>query len=550
MPFVTALGEKRQYPQGTLYADIAADFQEKVEYDILLVMANGRLSELTSALRGDCEMEFITGADKIGFETYRRGALFMCLKAIYDIGGKDRIKDVKVYFAVGSGLYMEIKGVKNVDEMWTEKVKRQMEVIRDKDFPIFKRSISTDEAIELFHRHKMYDKERLFRYRRASKVNIYSIENFDDYFYGYMVKSTGCIKYFDVRPYGDGFFLEIPARQHPTVIEHARDRRNFFNVQLSSEKWGERLGIYNVGSLNDAIAEGRTGDLILMQEALQEKQIGDIAEKIYKSKKQIVLIAGPSSSGKTSFSHRLSIQLQALGLRPHPIATDNYFVDREKNPKDENGEYDYEAIECIDMDQFNADMKGLLAGERVQLPRYNFITGRREYKGDWMQIGKQDILVIEGIHSLNERLSYMLPKDQKFKIYISALTQLNIDEHNRIPTTDGRLIRRMIRDARTRGHSAAATISRWDSVRKGEERNIFPYQEDADVMFNSALLYELAVLKPYAEALLFGIREDQPEYQEAKRLLKFFDYMLTMPSEPIPHNSLLREFIGGSVFNV
>ena len=550
MPSVTVGEITREYPMGTPFGEIAAEFQPEVENDILLVKANGRLCELASGIRRNCTLEFITASDRIGFETYRRGALFMALKAIYDIGGKDSIKDVKVYFAVGSGLYMELKEGKKADEEFVAKVKKQMEALRDRDIPFYKRVVSTDEAVELFHRHKMYDKERLFRYRRASRVNIYSLDNFDDYFYGYMVKSTGYIKYFDVKLYGDGFFLEIPTRKNPTVVEPARDRRKFFDIQLSSEKWGERLGIHNIGSLNDAIAEGRTEQLILMQEALQEKRIGDIAEEIYKSGKQIVLIAGPSSSGKTSFSHRLSIQLSALGLKPHPIGTDNYFVDREKNPKDENGEYDYEAIECIDMEQFNTDINALLEGQRVELPRFNFVAGRREYKGDYMQIGKEDILVIEGIHSLNERLTYMLPKEKKYKIYISALTQLNIDEHNRIPTTDGRLIRRMIRDVRTRGHSAKDTLARWESVRRGEEKNIFPFQEDADAMFNSALLYEFAVLKPYAEALLFGIPEEAPEYLEAKRLLKFFDYVLTMPSEQIPHNSLLREFIGGSVFNV
>ena len=288
-----------------------------------------------------------------------------------------------------------------------------------------------------------------------------------------------------------------------------------------------------------------------MQEAIQESGIARIAEQIVEAgNKKFVMIAGPSSSGKTTFSHRLSIQLAAHGMKPHPIAVDNYFVNREHTPLDEFGEKDYECLEAIDVEQFNKDMLALLNGERIELPVFNFKTGQREYKGDFLQLGKEDILVIEGIHGLNDKLSYALPKESKFKIYISALTQLNIDEHNRIPTTDGRLIRRIVRDARTRGTSAKDTIARWPSVRRGEEKNIFPYQEEADVMFNSALIYELAVLKPYAEAILFGIPKDAPEYIEAKRLLKFLDYFIGISSEDILKNSLMREFVGGSVFNV
>lgn len=284
---------------------------------------------------------------------------------------------------------------------------------------------------------------------------------------------------------------------------------------------------------------------------MQEKKIAQIAEQIASDpSKKFIMIAGPSSSGKTSFSHRLSIQLQTLGLNPHPIALDNYFVDREDTPLDEDGNYNFECLEAIDVELFNKQMNSLLRGERVELPTFNFVEGKKEYKGDFKQLGKDDILVIEGIHGLNDKLSYTLPKESKFKIYISALTQINIDEHNRISTTDGRLIRRMVRDARTRGSSAARTIAMWPSVRRGEDQYIFPFQEEADVMFNSALIYELAVLKPYAEAILFGISKDAPEYIEAKRLLKFLDYFISVGSEEIPKNSLMREFVGGSIFKV
>jgi uridine kinase len=299
------------------------------------------------------------------------------------------------------------------------------------------------------------------------------------------------------------------------------------------------------------IASGGMSDLMLVQEALQEKKIGEIAEQIAKAKdKKFVMIAGPSSSGKTTFSHRLSIQLRTFGLKPHPIGVDDYFVERERTPKNPDGSYNFECLEAIDVEQFNKDMLDLLDGKTVELPSFNFKTGKREYKGNYKKLGKDDILVIEGIHGLNEKLSYSLPSESKFKIYISALTTLNIDEHNRIPTSDGRLIRRMVRDARTRGSSAARTIDMWSSVRAGEEQYIFPFQEEADVMFNSALIYELAVLKQYAEPILFGIREDEPAYMEAKRILKFLDYFVGVSSEDVPKNSILREFVGNSYFHV
>lgn len=551
MAFVTVEGERREYPEGMPYSAIAADFREKVSHDILLVRANGRLRELSKKLKGDCEISLITAADREGWQTYQRSAVFLMLKAFYDTVGGDKVKKITVCFSVGQGLYVEPEGEFDLDSSLLKNVKARMGELQSMCLPIIKQSVNTSEAVEQFHRHRMYDKEKLFRFRRASRVNVYSIGNFQDYFYGYMVEHTGFIKYYDLALYESGFVLLLPGRSAPEHISALVPRKKLFDVQRESEEWGERLGISDVGSLNEAITAGRMNELILMQEAFQEKKIGDIAEAVAaRPDRKLVMIAGPSSSGKTTFSRRLSIQLQALGLRPHPISVDNYFVNRVNSPRDENGNYDYEALECLDVRQFNEDMTALLAGEMVELPRYNFISGEREYRGDFLKLGAEDILVIEGIHCLNDRLSYSLPKEKKFRIYISALTQLNIDEHNRIPTTDGRLLRRMIRDARTRGASAQETIRMWDSVRRGEEKNIFPFQESADVMFNSALLYELAVLKQYAEPLLFGIPSDSPEYAEAKRLLKFLDYFLGVGSELIPHNSMIREFISGSCFRI
>ena len=397
----------------------------------------------------------------------------------------------------------------------------------------------------------MYDKEKLFRFRRVSKVNIYNIGYYEDYFYGYMADHAGYVKYFDLKLYDEGFVLELPTRKNPSVISPFRPEEKIFQVQKESQEWAEKMDISYVGDLNDHITKEGISNILLVQEALQEAKISDIAQRIVlEGNKKFIMIAGPSSSGKTSFSHRLSIQLLAHGMKPHPIGVDNYFKNREETPLDEYGEKNYECLEAIDVEQFNKDMLALLRGERIELPVFNFKTGHREYKGDFLQLGPEDVLVIEGIHGLNDKLSYALPAESKFKIYISALTQLNIDEHNRIPTTDGRLLRRIVRDARTRGTSAKDTIARWPSVRRGEEANIFPYQEQADVMFNSALVYELACLKVYAEPLLFGIDKSEPEYLEAKRLLKFLDYFISVPSEDIPHNSLLREFVGGSCFDV
>ena len=550
MPEVRIGSEIKTYPQGTAYAEIAKEYQKNYENDILLVSVNGRLRELHKTLQKDCQMEFITAADTAGYLAYQRSAVFLMMKAFQDVAGRENVKNITVCFSVQNGLYVEVEGGVTLSQELLDRVKEEMNRLVAQDLPLQKRSENTDEAMDHFQEQGMYDKARLFNYRRASRVNVYRLGDYDDYFYGYMVMSTRYLKYFDLQMYEEGFILRLPNKKQPKVIQPFHPQKKLFDVQQEAEKFGHKLGVFDVGTLNDTIAQGRMNDLILMQEALQEKKIGDIAEQIYESGRKLVMIAGPSSSGKTTFSHRLSIQLGALGMKPHPIAVDNYFVNRVDSPRDENGNYDYEALNCIDVKQFNEDMEALLAGKCVELPVYNFVKGEREYKGDFLQLGAEDILVIEGIHCLNDDLSYSLPRDKKFKIYISALTQLNIDDHNRVPTTDGRLIRRMVRDARTRGASAQDTIRMWDSVRRGEERNIFPYQEEADAMFNSAFLYELSVLKQYAEPILYSVPRDSAEYNEAKRLLKFLDYFLGVSSERVPYNSIVREFIGGSCFKV
>ena len=548
---VTINGETKEYPCKITYGEIVKDYENTAEAPIILVMVNGKLRELHKHLKADCTIQFITTRDAIGNQTYKRSACLILLKAIYDVAGQDNTDKVVIHYSVGHGYFFTMKGGTALTQEFIDRVKERMHEIVDANLPIMKRSVNTDEAIALFHKHHMYDKEKLFNYRRVSRVNLYSIESFEDYFYGFMANHTGYIKYFDLFLYEGGFVLQLPDMAEPDKIPEFKPREKIFHVQKESQEWSDKLEISTVGDLNDKITREGIQDILLIQEAMQEARISEIASQIAKAgNKKIVMIAGPSSSGKTTFSHRLSIQLSAHGMKPHPIAVDNYFVDREKTPRDENGKFDFECLEAIDVEQFNKDMLALLDGKRVELPVFNFKTGLREYRGDFLQFAQDDILVIEGIHGLNDKLSYALPKESKFKIYISALTQLNIDEHNRIPTTDGRLIRRIVRDARTRGSSAKDTIAMWPSVRRGEERNIFPYQEEADAMFNSALIYELACLKVYAEPLLFGIDKNEPEYVEAKRLLKFFDYFVPVPSEAVPYNSILREFIGGSCFNV
>ena len=544
-------GEERQYPQGATYEDVANDYQQEYENLIALAARDGKIRELFKKLTRDCEVTFFTLKDDVGNKTYVRSATMLFLKAVFDVYGREAAQSCRMEFAIGNGSYISPKGKINATEENAAKIRNRMRELVEAKTPFLKRSYSLDNAMELFRKEGMKDKEKLFRYRRGSFVNIYEMDGYYDYYYGYMLPNAGYVKWFDVIAYEDGFMLLLPDKKDPTHVKPFQERKLLFRTLKESEEWGKEIGIETVGDLNDQICRGSLSELILVQEAQQERKIGEIAKSIVdRGGVKFVMIAGPSSSGKTSFSHRLSIQLKTLGKTPHPIALDDYFVNREFTPRDENGDYNFECLEAIDVKQFNDDMCRLLAGERVELPSFNFKTGKREYKGNFKQLGPDDILVIEGIHGLNEKTSYALPEESKYKIYISALTNINIDEHNRIPTTDGRLLRRMVRDARTRGADARRTIDMWASVRRGEEQNIFPFQEDADAMFNSVLIYELAVLKQFAEPLLFQIDKGEPEYYEAKRLLKFLEYFLGVTSESLPNNSLCREFVGGSCFNV
>lgn len=539
-----------EYEAGLTLETISRDFQKAYPHDIILARVDGKLAELMKTIDEDVSVEFITTGEIIGNEAYRRTASMMMLKAFQDVMGRENFERLTVQYSLDRGYYCELISDTSLTEELLDRVKLRMQEIQKENIPIIKKSMPKREAIEIFREHKMYDKVNLFHYRRSSRINVYTLEDTVDYFYGYMAPNTSYVRYFDLYLYDDGFVLQMPEPASPETVDAFEPPEKLFNVLKQSARWGELLGVRTVADINNALADGSFSELMLVQEALQEKKIAEIAESIIESGKRIILIAGPSSSGKTTFSHRLSIQLRAHGLKPHPIPVDNYFVNREDTPLDEYGKPNFECLEALDIKELNKDLQVLLAGEEVELPVFNFVTGKREMSGEKMQIGDRDVLVIEGIHSLNDAMTYSIDQSNKFKIYISALTQLNIDEHNRIPTTDARLLRRIVRDAAKRGTNAAKTISMWQSVRRGEEENIFPYQENCDVMFNSVLIYELAILKQYAEPLLFSVREDQPEYETAKYLIKFLGYFLGASSENVPNNSILREFIGGSCFNV
>lgn len=548
---ITIGNKVKDYPKGIIYETIAEEYQNRYDGMIALVRVNGKIQELRKIATRDCKLEFIDLKDKIGAKTYARTATLLLVKAFHEVIGKQTDTNLSIDFALGNGYYCSPSRDGVVTPEIVKAVEEKMREYVARDMVIVKRSYPIDQANELFASNGLVDKAKVFRFRRTSTVNVYELDGYYDYNYGYMLPSTGYVKYFELLPYEKGIILNIPDKENPKTVTPFVPRENLFKTLCLADSWNNEMGINTVGDLNEAICEGRLNDLILIQEAFQERRIAEIASNIAsRGGVRFVMIAGPSSSGKTTFSHRLSVQLSTHGLKPHPIAVDDYFVNRDKTPRDENGDYNFECLEAIDVEQFNKDMLDLLDGKTVEIPTFNFKTGMREYRGNYKTLGKDDILVIEGIHALNDKMSYALPMESKFKIYISALTTLNIDEHNRIPTTDGRLLRRMVRDARTRGASAQRTIEMWPSVRRGEEENIFPYQEAADEMFNSALIYELSALKQFAEPLLFSIKPGEAEYDEAKRLLKFLEYFLGIDTEQLPKNSIAREFVGGSCFNV
>jgi uridine kinase len=525
--FVQAAGADRPWPLPVVAAEI-----------------DNELRELTYRVEKDVEVLPISMDDVDGSRVYRRSLTFLLLAAVQELFPPARIHvDHSVTFG---GYYCAVEGRPSFTPEELATLEARMREIVAADLPITKSRVPLAEASEMFRRRGDDDKVRLLRYRHKDYLTLYSLRGLRNYFHGYMVPSTGYLCYFALEPYPPGFILRFPNRSR-TDLDPVVAYPKLISVFHEYHETLRLLGVENVGALNEAIETGRLTEIILIAEALHEQRIAQIAGQIAGRRGQVklVLMAGPSSSGKTTFSKRLAVQLLANGLRPIAIGLDDYFVNRELTPRDAEGKFDFEVLEALDLLLFNEHLLQLMAGQEVQLPHYNFVTGKREM-GRTIKLGPEHILLIEGIHGLNPNLVPNVPADRVFRIYLSALTQLNIDRHNRIPTTDTRLLRRIVRDARTRGYSAGDTITRWPSVRRGEREFIFPYQENADVMFNSALVYELAALKPYAEPLLLQVEPGKPGYIEAKRLLTFLQWFMPAATDQVPSNSILREFIGGS----
>jgi uridine kinase len=543
---VTVEGHHFQVPEGTLLEEIAEHFQNDFRPRIVAALIENALRELTFTLIRDVVVEWVDLSEQDGVRIYQRSLLLVLLRSAMECFPDIRLT---VEHSLNKGLYVEVYYERPLNEADVTQIKARMSEIINSNELFMKEKVSKAEAASIFEELRMGSKKRLLDYREEDYVNIYSLGWLKNYFYGYMVPSTSYLQQFDLRLFSEGLILLHPDKFSQTTLPEYVEQAKLAQIYRESETWGRILNVSYVYNLNDMILAGHDSEIIRIAEALHEKKIAQIADQIVASGKRVILIAGPSSSGKTTFANRLMIQLKVNGLRPITLGTDDYFVDREHTPIDEEGHFDFESLEAVDITCFNDHVKRLLEGETVELPNFNFLTGKREFNGRHLKIDFDQPLVIEGIHGLNEKMTSSIDKETKFKIYISALTQLNIDEHNRIPTTDSRLLRRIIRDHRTRGHSAEATIQRWPSVRRGEERYIFPFQEEADIMFNSALVYELAILKKHAEPLLEGIDASSRQIVEAKRLLKFLSYFKSIESEiEVPATSILKEFIGGSCF--
>lgn len=548
---IMVMGEEKEIEKGTTYEELAQKFQHQFQCRIIVAKQDNRFRELMSPIQQKGDIEFFDLTDLDGMRVYTRGVCFLMVKVVKELLGEKAL--VVIEHSIHKSYYCEIREPGfAMNQEFLDQVNARMQEVVAEDLPIQKWTFSRERVSELLDRFNMQDKKRLLRYRRPSTVNIYELDGFYDYFYGYMPPSTGYLKEFDLMLYENGFLIRFPNRKNPKEILPFTDPAKISGVFMEQMKWCSLMGVDNVADLNEVISNEKFGDLVRINEALHEKKIAEIADMIYQRTEnvKVVLIAGPSSSGKTTFANRLCVQLRVMGVMPHTISLDDYFVNRDEIPLDELGKKDFESIERLDLKQFNSDLKRLIQGELVELPFYNFITGKREYNGNFHQLKKGEIFVIEGIHGLNDMLTASIPNKNKFKIFISAMTQLNMDEHNHISTVDSRLIRRIVRDHQFRGRDAAGTLETWCYVTRGEERNIFPFQENADVVFNSATIYELSVLKQYIEPLLFKIDKTMPEYTDAKRLIKFLDYFLGTNADAIPNNSIIREFVGGSCFQV
>ncbi len=526
--------------------DIVKDELKKKDIPVTLVKINDKLIEMTREINEDCNIELVDIRNRIAMQAYVRTLQFVLIKAVSNIFHKAKLT---IEHSLSKGLYCEISKESKLTKNEIVLIKKEMEKIIVENIEINKHKVKKEKAIEIFSSYAMDDKLSLLRHIDSSEVKLYELEGRYDYFYGPMAPSTGIIKYFDLKFYESGFILRYPTSDKPEKLPEFEEHKKLAAIFRETESWGNILNLSYVGALNDRVESNDNMKMILTAEALHEKKIANIADIILaKEEVKIVLIAGPSSSGKTTFTKRLAIQLMVNGLVPIEISLDDYFVEREKTPKDEDGNYDFESIYALDIELFNKQLAQLMNGQNVILPKFNFKNGTREWAKEHIYLPQNGVILIEGIHGLNEMLTSSISKENKFKIYISALTQLNLDNHNRIATTDVRRIRRIVRDYLSRGYSAEDTLKMWTSIKKGEEKNIFPFQEEADVMFNSTLVYELCVLKKYAEPELEKIEKDSPAYYEAKRLISFLHFFKDIDSDLVPRNSILKEFFGGSVF--
>ena len=540
----------KEFPIGSTLLEIYSGFNFDFSYQVVSARVNNRSEGLNFRVYNNKDVEFLDVRNPSGMRTYVRTLCFILYKAVSEIFPEGKLY---VEHPVSKGYFCNLRIGRPIELEDVLAVKQRMQEIIAEDIPFHRTECHVTEAVRVFSERGMKDKVKLLESSGSLYTYYYTLGDTVDYYYGNLLPSTGFIKLFDLVKYYDGLLLRIPNKENPNVLEDVVKQEKMLDVFKEHLRWNHIMGLSNIGDFNLACQEGHATDLIKVAEALQEKKIAQIADEIFHRGQEghpvkIVLISGPSSSGKTTFSKRLSIQLMTNGLHPYPIAMDNYFVNREDTPRDANGDYDYESLYALDIKKFEEDLQALLRGEEIELPTYNFIDGRREYKGDRLKADEHTILVLEGIHALNPELTPQIPTDKKYKIYVSALTTISIDDHNWIPTTDNRLIRRIIRDYNYRGCSAQETISRWGSVRAGEDKWIFPYQENADVMFNSALLFELAVLRCHVEPLLNTVPRNCPEYAEAYRLLKFIQYFTPVQDKELPPTSLLREFLGGSSF--
>ena len=543
-------GQRYDFPIGSSLLQIFRSLQLDFPYPVVSAKVNNRSEGLSFKVYNNKDIEFLDVRDSSGLRTYVRTLCFILYKAVSELYPDGRLY---VEHPVSKGYFCNLRLGRPISLEDVVAIKQRMQQIVAADLPFHRTECPTAEAVSLFSRMGMDDKVKLLETSGTLYTYYYTLDGTVDYYYGNLLPSTGHIYLFDLVKYYDGLLLRIPCKENPLVLGEIVKQEKMLEVFKDHLRWNSIVGLSNVGDFNLACEHGHATDIINVAEALQEKRIAKIADTIHLRGQEgrpvrLVLISGPSSSGKTTFSKRLSVQLMTNGLRPFPLALDNYFVNREDTPRDARGEYDYESLYALDLPQFNADLQALLRGEEIALPTFNFTTGRREYRGDKLRIDDHTILILEGIHALNPELTPQISEADKFRIYVSALTTISLDNHNWIPTTDNRLLRRIIRDFNYRGYSARETIARWPSVRAGEDKWIFPYQENADVMFNSAMIYELAVLRPHVVPVLASVPRNCPEYAEAYRLLKFINYFTSIQDKEIPPTSLLREFLGGSSF--